>query len=99
MKSVESAIELPKALADARDQLFWDRRLPPASIGSDRFILKVMEIGTWEMVEALEFYFPRQRLVDALKAAPCGALAPKSWNFWCLRLGVKLDYPSRFAPR
>ena len=55
-----------------------------------------MELGTWEMVEALETTFSRTYLLDALQSASCGSLSPRSWNFWCLRLGLELPYPSRF---
>ena len=88
---------VPIALVEAQRQLFWDHRLSPPAIDSYRFILKVMEIGTWDMVEALESTFPKSRLIEALQSASCGALSPRSWNFWCLRLEIDLPYPSRFV--
>ena len=87
----------PLALVDAQQQLFWDHRQSPPAIDSSRFILKVMEIGTWDMVEAMESTFPKTRLIEVLQSASCGALSPRSWNFWCLRLEIDLPYPSRFA--
>ncbi len=99
MQPTGSKAEFPEALIRARKQLFWDRRQSPPAIESPGFILKVMEIGTWEMVEALEASFPNPLLVQALEMAPCGSLSPRSWNFWCLRLGIDVPYPSRFAVR
>jgi hypothetical protein len=90
---------LTETLIKAQEQLFWDRRQSPPAIDSTRFMLKVMEMGTWDMVVALESAFPKTRLVDALESASCGSLSPRSWNFWCLRLGVDVPYPHRFAAR
>ena len=87
------------ALESARRKLFWDERATPPGVDSPRLLLRVMEMGNWEMVRAMEQAYPRNYLVDVLKEAPCGALSTKSWNFWCLRLGVDLQYPDRFATR
>lgn len=99
MQTIGDQAAFPEALVRAREQLFWDRRQPPPAIESGRFILKVMELGTWEMVEALEASFPKSLLIQTLQTAPCGALSPRSWNFWCLRLDIELPYPARFAIR
>lgn len=97
MQRTEPRAEIPMALLRAREQLFWDRSQPAPAIGSTRFALRVMELGTWEMMEALQEHFPKSVLIDALEKADYGALSRRSWNFWCLRLGVDIPYPRRFA--
>ncbi len=87
------------ALVAAQRKLFWDERSTPPSIDSSRFLLRVMDLGTWQMVRAMEGTFSADYLIRVLKEAPCGALSPKSWNFWCLRLGVNFPYPDRFLTR
>lgn len=86
-------------LIRAQKLLFWDERAHPPSVDSPRFLWRVMDLGTWEMVRAMEKSLSKSYLTDVLKQAPCGALSQKSWNFWCLRLGVNLPYPDRFANR
>lgn len=86
-------------LMTAQKMLFWDEHANPPSVDSPRFLLRVMDLGTWEMVRAMERSFSRDYLTEVLKEAPCGALSPKSWNFWCLRLGVQFPYPDRFSTR
>lgn len=92
------SIENP-ILERAQKKLFWDEYANPPAIDSSRFLLRVMEMGTWEMVRAMETTFPKEQLVEALRQAPHGALSPKSWNFWRLRLGVDVPYPERFSTR
>jgi len=87
----------PIDLLAARDHLFWDQRSNPPALDSLRLTYRIMDIGTWQMIEHLERYFSKEHLVDALKKAPFGALSKRSWNFWCLRLGVNLQYPDRFS--
>ena len=84
-------------LVTAQRKLFWDERATPPAIDSPRFLLRVMDMGTWQMVRAMEKAFPNNYLIEVVKHAPCGALSKKSWNFWCLRLGLDLSYPDRFA--
>jgi hypothetical protein len=79
--------------------LFWDERATPPATDSPRLLLRIMEMGNWQMVRAMEQVYSRNFLIDVLKQAPCGALSRKSWNFWCLRLGVDFQYPDRFATR
>lgn len=93
---VSSEKQIPSALQKAREQLFWDRHNNLPEIDSIPFILRVMDIGTWQMVEALEKLLPEEKLKESLQNASCGALSPRSWNFWCLRLGLSIEYPSRF---
>ena len=88
-----------RALQSGRRKLFWDERESPPAVDSPRFLLRVMEMGNWRMARAMERTFSRDYLVDVLRNAPCGALSNKSWNFWCLRLGVDFEYPDRFATR
>jgi hypothetical protein len=87
------------ALQSGRRKLFWDERESPPAVDSPRFLLRVMEMGNWQMARAMERTFSRDYLIGVLRNAPCGALSRKSWNFWCLRLGVDFEYPDRFATR
>lgn len=84
-------------LQSAQRKLFWDERANPPKVGSARFLLRVMDIGTWQMVRAMEKSYPREYLAEVVQHASCGALSPKSWNFWCIRLGLDLPYPQRFS--
>jgi hypothetical protein len=84
-------------LVSAQQKLFWDERENPPAIDSARFLLRVMDMGNWQMVRAMEKAFSSDYLASVLRQAPCGALSPKSWNFWCLRLGVNFPYPERFS--
>ena len=94
--SLSNTIDDP-ILVSAQRKLFWDERGNPPPIDSPRFLLRVMDLGNWHMVRAMEERFSPDYLANTLRQAPCGALSPKSWNFWCLRLGVDLPYPERFA--
>ena len=91
-----TARQTDPVLLSAQTRLFWDEREDPRPIGSPRFIYRVMDIGTWQMACAMERQFSKEWLAEVLTQAPCGALSPLSWNFWCLRLGVDRSYPQRF---
>lgn len=71
----------------ARRYIWW--RTPGESLRSpDRILLQIMEIGEWEDCLAIMNGFPRERLVEAVRAGTAGTLSPKSWNFWHIRLYV-----------
>lgn len=85
------------ALLQAQELLFWDETEKPPALDSPRLLLRIMEMGTWEMIRAMEKTFSDAYLKGVLRQATFGALSPKSWHFWCLRLQTKLPYPDRFA--
>lgn len=96
-KTYKSPPKPQPALLQAQELLFWDETDNPPALDSPRLLLRIMEMGTWEMIRAMEKTFPQAYLKKALQQATFGALSPKSWHFWCLRLQTKLPYPDRFA--
>lgn len=99
MNLSEKETPIAAALLDAQRKLFWDEREHPPGIESPRLHLRIMDIGTWEMVRAMEKTFPKSYLLEVLSSAKRGALSEKSWNFWCIRLGMTLPYPDRLLSR
>jgi hypothetical protein len=71
----------------ARRYIWWQTAEKSLKSHS-RILLQVMEIGNWEDCLAIMNGFPRERLVEALRAGTAGTLPPKSWNFWHIRLNV-----------
>lgn len=79
------------------DRVFWDRDPAPAA-GTEVALLRVMNLGDWEAIRAIERETPRDRLEAALRAAPAGALSPRSRRFWQVRLGATDLPPPRRLP-
>ena len=79
------------------NRIFWDRGSAPAA-DSDVALWRVMNLGDWATIRAMEREVPRHRLVAVLRAAPAGALSPRSRRFWQVRLGVADLPPPRRLP-
>lgn len=92
-------LELEKILRGAQHTLFWDERQNPPPLDSPRLRLRIMELGTWEHVRAMERTFSKETIIETLENAPYGSISPMTFNFWCLRLDVQIPYPDRFATR
>jgi hypothetical protein len=77
------------------DRLFWDRETAPAA-DAPAALLRVMELGDWATIRAMEREVPRERLATVLREAPVGALGRRSRRFWQVRLGLAcLPEPQR----
>ena len=76
--------QAPELIAElARRYVWWsDAR----SVGDDRVIAQVMELGTYEDIRRIEKAFAPQELRDAMLGAPVGAISERSWDFWRGRL-------------
>lgn len=66
----------------------WDLQGEEARAWPFRLFRRVMDLGTLADVVAMERCFGRDQLAEALTTAPIGALRPKSWAWWHLRLGL-----------
>ena len=69
----------------------WDMGAQEARDRPAKLILRVMDIGVWEDMLALEAVLGKDFLKDTMAAATAGSLRPKSWNFWAIRLGLYRD--------
>ena len=66
----------------------WDQSEAEALAMPDRIIRRVMDLGVFDDALALEPTLGRARLIQVLRAAPPGAMRPRSWWFWHYRLGL-----------
>ena len=82
---------LPDAVTDrgkliaelARRYVWWsDAR----SVGDDRVVAQVIELGTYEDIRRVEKAFAPEELRDIMLRAPPGAIGERSWDFWRGRL-------------
>lgn len=53
-----------------------------------RIIARVMELGDYADVEALDEALGDDALRAALRAAEAGEFSPRSWHYWHYRLGL-----------
>ena len=66
----------------------WDMDPKDAPARKNSVILRVMDLGAWDDLLDLEKTFGAAELARRLRAAPPGALRPRSWTFWHYRLGL-----------
>ena len=66
---------------------WWDT---PAHTVSrlDHFLARVMTLGTWDDVNAIEAFYGASRLRQALQSASPGIFDARSWHYWHPRLDL-----------
>lgn len=64
----------------------WDMRPEDALSHPMRVLRQAMDFATWEDILEMERIVGPTLLTQALKTSPVGALRPKSWSFWHVRL-------------
>ena len=67
----------------------WDMRPENVLTQPMRVIRRAMDFATWEDILEMERVIEHAFLVKALKNAPMGAMRPKSWSFWHVRLHIR----------
>ena len=80
--------QIAETLRRLASKYCWDINPDEAIKHQNRIILRVMDFGTLEDIFGLETLFGAKQLAGILKAAPAGALRPRSWSFWHYRLGL-----------
>jgi len=64
-----------------------------------RVIAQVMDIGDWEDVQRLAGLVGEDELRRVLTGAEAGQFRPRSWAYWCYRLGLaSADQPPPAPP-
>jgi len=77
--------DLLKTLAS---KYIWWKPAQEAVIFERRLLAQVMNIGTFEDIQAVEREVGEDRLREALKGAECGEFNARSWAYWHYRLGL-----------
>lgn len=76
--------------ADLRDQicqdLVWWKK--PQEVDDSELLRRIMNPGTWEMLQWARNKFPVKFFVDALTHAKYGDFSPRSWHYWHIKLGI-----------
>jgi hypothetical protein len=67
----------------------WDMKPEDALLQALRVLRRSMDFAVWDDVLAMEAIVGKPLLTEALKTAPMGAMRPKSWSFWHVRLGLR----------
>ena len=77
----------PRLANLSRRYVWW---LPPAEVARDpdRLIRQVLSLGLPEDYLFLLDHFGRERIIQALRSAPAGAIDPRSWTFWHRQFGL-----------
>ena len=89
--NASSPLSKANTLAALARRYGWDMGAEEALERPAKLILRVMDIGVWEDMLALEAVLGRDFLKDTMTAATAGSLRPRSWNFWSIRLGLHRD--------
>ena len=67
----------------------WDMKPADALSQPMRVIRRAMDFAIWEDILEMERVIGHALLAKALSNAPMGAMRPKSWSFWHVRIGIR----------
>lgn len=80
-----SALDYIKRLAPA---YIWWKKPEEALRYPYRLIAQIMDMGTFEDVQALVAELGTDRLASVVRQAEIGWFRPQSWSYWNYRLGL-----------
>ncbi|MDP2195356.1 MAG: hypothetical protein Q8J72_05135 [Rhodocyclaceae bacterium] len=80
--------DLPPLFERLAARYVWWQSPREAALQPRRIITRVMELGDYADVEALDDAVGEVALRDALLHAEVGEFSPRSWHYWHYRLGL-----------
>lgn len=69
----------------------WDMKSEDALSHPMRVLRRAMDFAIWDDILKMERVVGPALLTQALKTASIGAMRPKSWSFWHVRLRLRDD--------
>ena len=67
----------------------WDMKREDALLQPLRVLRRAMDFAVWDDILVMEAIVGKPLLTETLKTAPMGAMRPKSWSFWHVRLRLR----------
>jgi len=87
MISISLQNEEAQLVAGCARKYCWDMTLEQASLDPDRVMLRIMDFGVLEDIVKLRAMLGNEKIGALIKAAPRGALRPRSLSYWLAILG------------